>query len=101
MPLVRAGVALALAGLDFVAVLDVDFFAMVPSANAGCPDDGEAELVINATGAGTLSRAPALYCRAPAFDYGSLELCRGELSSTFDFVPLDTVLCTCTLSAAF
>jgi hypothetical protein len=38
VPLVPAGVGLAFAGLDFVAVLDVDFFAMVPSANVGRPE---------------------------------------------------------------
>ena len=41
MLLARAGAVLAFAGLGFVAFLDVDFFAMVLSANAGRPDDGE------------------------------------------------------------
>jgi hypothetical protein len=38
---VGAGAVLAFAALFFVAFLDVNFFAMVPSANAGRPDAGE------------------------------------------------------------
>jgi len=39
--LAGACAGLALAALGFVAFLDVNFFAIVPSANAGRPDDGE------------------------------------------------------------
>ena len=41
MLLGRAVAVLAFAGLGFVAFLDVNFFAMVRSANFGRPDDGE------------------------------------------------------------
>jgi hypothetical protein len=41
VPFVRAGAVLALAALGFVAFVDVNFFAIVPSADAGRPDDGE------------------------------------------------------------
>ena len=40
MLLARAGAALVFAALGFVAFLDVNFFAMVPSANAGRSEDG-------------------------------------------------------------
>jgi hypothetical protein len=38
----RAGADLAFAVLSFVVIVDVDFFAMVPPANAGSPiyDEG-------------------------------------------------------------
>jgi hypothetical protein len=39
--LAGAGVVLAFAALGFVVFSDVTFFAMVPSADAGRPDDGE------------------------------------------------------------
>jgi hypothetical protein len=43
--LARADAVFAFAGLGFVAVADVNFFAtffaMAPSANAGRPNDGE------------------------------------------------------------
>ena len=41
MLLARAGAGLAFAALGFVAFLDVNLFAMVPSANAGRPEVGE------------------------------------------------------------
>jgi hypothetical protein len=39
--LARAGAVFAFIGLDFVAGLDADFFAMVSSANSGRPGDAE------------------------------------------------------------
>jgi hypothetical protein len=37
----RAGAGLAFAVLSFVVFVDVEFFAMVPPANAGSPNYGE------------------------------------------------------------
>jgi hypothetical protein len=37
----RAGADLAFAALSFVVFVDVDFFAMVPPANAGRPNYGQ------------------------------------------------------------
>ena len=71
MLLARPGAVLAFAGLGFVAGLDVDFFAMVPSATAGRPEDGEGKRNSLPAAAALSDReisgtkiAPAIGCRA-------------------------------------